>query len=41
MLVQKLIGVALNTLAALFVLLAKPSAEPISGVPIYEPIGRM
>jgi len=39
MLVEILIGVALITLAALFMLPAKPSAEPIRGVPIYEPIG--
>lgn len=40
MLVEILIGVALVTLAALFMLLAKPPAEPIRSVPVYEPIGR-
>jgi hypothetical protein len=39
MLIHVLIRVALDTPAALFMLLAKPPAEPRRGVPVNEPIG--
>ena len=39
MLIHVLIRLALETLTAPFMLLAKPPAEPRRGIPINEPIG--